>query len=115
MLIFVNLLILLLPVAMIGNVIYVIELKELLRAMEREFHGVWLQLGSPRMGHATRTVVMPILKGRFAAAAQLDMQQQARCDRLRVYLVVLLMYWVMATPIFLFTAYRDYSPAVVSQ
>jgi hypothetical protein len=105
LLLFVNLLILLLPVAMVFNVIYAIELNLLLRAMEQQFHGVWRQLGSPRMGHATKTVVIPILRGRFAAAAQPDECQQVRCGRIKGYLIGLLPYWLIAIPIFLVVDY----------
>ena len=90
------------PVAIAFSFVYLFELWWFLEILKRESESLWIELGSPTLGHATRTVAFPLLLGRFPKLESLGPGQRRRALRLRCYLIALSIFYIVSFIVFAF-------------
>jgi len=83
------------PVAVVFNFIYLVELRVFLARLRLELPDAWRDMGSPTLGRASRSVVIPLVFGRLTQFALLSSTQRARARRLRAYVTVLFPYYIV--------------------
>ncbi len=83
------------PVAVAFTFIYLVELRMFLARLRLELPDEWRNMGSPTLGYASRSVVIPLVLGELKQFALLSSTQRARARRLRAYVTVLFPYYIV--------------------
>lgn len=83
------------PVAIIMSFVYLFELSAFIKGLRRDSEDLWIKLGAPALGRATRKVVIPLLLGRFPKFDSLPLDQRQRALRIRIYLAALLTFYIL--------------------
>lgn len=109
MIYFINVILLILPLAFVFNIVYMFELRSFLKSLEDNQNEAWIEMGCPKLGSASRSVAFPLLFGRFKYYELLNDAQKSAYSRLRLYLITLCSYWVISIPFFLTVDYSSIS------
>lgn len=91
----IDLLIIAAPFAIIMSFLYLFELSKFIDILKGDCEDLWIELGRPALGRATRKIVIPLLLGRFRCLDSMPLDQRGRALRLRIYLVVLLTFYIL--------------------
>ncbi|MQP76642.1 hypothetical protein CQ393_12150 [Stenotrophomonas sp. MYb238] len=91
----IDLLVIATPFAIIMSFLYIFELSKFINILKGDCEDLWIELGRPVLGRATREIVIPLLLGRFRYLDSMSLDQRGRALRLRIYLVVLLTFYIL--------------------
>lgn len=90
----ISVLVVLAPMAILFSFIYLCELSAFIGSLKRRSPSLWVELGSPALGRASRSVAIPLMLGKFPRE-KLDADQCRQATRLRFYLIGLSIFYAV--------------------